>query len=235
MIETARGIATILVVEDSPEVRDLLRRLLVASDYTVLIAADGASALDTALAEQPDLVVLDVGLPGQSGFEVAQELRRRAFNAPVLMLTARDAVIDRVTGLDAGADDYLAKPFDNQELLARVKALLRRSSIRAEDAILRVGDLVLDPLERSARRGNREIALTAKEYALLEYLMRNAGRPLSRQTITEHVWKQGFDRETNIVDVYVNYLRRKLHADNEPELLHTMRGVGYMLKAGIAE
>jgi DNA-binding response OmpR family regulator len=235
MIETARGIATILVVEDSPEVRDLLRRLLVASDYTVLIAADGASALDTALAEQPDLVVLDVGLPGQSGFEVAQELRRRAFNAPVLMLTARDAVIDRVTGLDAGADDYLAKPFDNQELLARVKALLRRSSIRAEDAILRVGDLVLDPLERSARRGNREIALTAKEYALLEYLMRNAGRALSRQTITEHVWKQGFDRETNIVDVYVNYLRRKLHADNEPELLHTMRGVGYMLKAGIPE
>ena len=235
MIDTARGTATILVVEDSSEVRDLLRRLLIASDYSVLIATDGASALDTAFAEQPDLIVLDVGLPGQSGFEVAQELRRRAFNAPVLMLTARDAVIDRVTGLDAGADDYLAKPFDNLELLARVKALLRRSSIRAEDAVLRVGDLVLDTAERSARRGNREITLTRKEYALLEYLMRNADRPLSRQAITQHVWKQTFDTDTNIVDVYVNYLRRKLHADDEAELLHTVRGTGYMLKSGTHE
>ena len=232
MIDTARATATILIVEDSSEVRDLLQRILSASSYHILIADDGISAVETALAEQPDLIVLDVGLPGQSGFQVAEELRRRAFHAPVLMLTARGDITDRVTGLDAGADDYLAKPFDNEELLARVKALLRRSSMNASDVVLRVGDLVLDPVERSARRGNRDIVLTRKEYALLEFLMRNAGRPITRQAITEQVWKQTLEADTNIVDVYVNYLRRKLRVDDEPEMLHTVRGVGYMLKSG---
>ena len=231
MIDTARALATVLVIEDSVEVRDLLCRLLSSSDYEVITAADGSSGLEMALERQPDLVVLDVGLPGRSGFEVAMELRRRAFGAPVLMLTARDAVIDRVAGLDSGADDYLAKPFDNNELLARVKALLRRSTMQAEHAVLRVGDLTLDTAARSARRGGRDISLTQKEYVLLEYLMRNAGRPISRQAITEQVWKQPFDSDTNIVDVYVNYLRRKLRTDDEPEVLHTIRGVGYMLKA----
>ena len=235
MIDTARDTATILVVEDSAEVRDLVQRILVASEYNVLVAADGLSGLETAIAEEPDLIVLDVGLPGRSGFQVTEELRRRGIHSPVLMLTARDAVVDRVTGLDAGADDYLGKPFDNDELLARVKALLRRSSIRAEEAVLRVGDLTLDPVERSARRGSREIALTRKEYALLEFLIRNAGKPITRQAITESVWKQPFDAETNIVDVYVNYRRRKLRVDDEPEILHTIRGVGYMLKAGNPE
>ena len=235
MIDTARDVSTVLVIEDSPEVRDLLERLLASSAYDVLTAPDGAAGLDMALAHQPDLVVLDVGLPGRSGFEVAQELRRHAFQAPVLMLTARDAVVDRITGLDAGADDYLAKPFDNDELLARVKALLRRATIRAEDAILRVGDLMLDTSSRTARRGAREISLTQKEYALLEYLMRNAGRPLSRQTINEQVWRQPFDPDTNIVDVYINYLRRKLRTEDESEILHTVRGVGYMLKAAVGE
>jgi len=232
MTDTARSTATVLVVEDSPEVRDLLRRLLAASAYDVLTAHDGSSGLEMALDHHPDLVVLDVGLPRQSGFEVAQELRRRGFLAPVLMLTARDTVIDRVTGLDAGADDYLAKPFNNDELLARVKALLRRAAIRAEDTVLHVGDLCLDPMARSARRGTREISLTQKEFALLEFLMRNAGRPVTRQAINEQVWKQTLDPETNIVDVYINYLRRKLRVDEESEILHTVRGVGYVLRDG---
>ena len=234
MIDTARDVATVLVIEDSPEVRDLLERLLASCPYDVLTAADGASGLDMALAHQPDIVLLDVGLPGRSGFEVAQELRRHAYQGPVLMLTARDAVVDRVTGLDAGADDYLAKPFNNDELLARVKALLRRSTMRAQDAVLRVGDLSLDTSTRIARRGNREISLTQKEFALLDYLMRNAGRALSRQIIGEQVWRHPLDG-TNIVDVYINYLRRKLRTDDEPEILHTIRGVGYMLKAPDAE
>jgi DNA-binding response OmpR family regulator len=231
MIERAEGGTTILVVEDNPEVRDVLVKILGGSGYVVTTAEDGERGLAMALDDKPDLVVLDVGLPRRSGFQVAEELRRRAFRSPVLMLTARDTVVDRVTGLDAGADDYLSKPFDFDELLARVKALLRRSAMRAQDAVLRVGDLVLDPLTRSATRGDRSISLTQKEYTLLEYLMRNAERPISRQAITEQVWKQPFDPATNIVDVYVNYLRRKLHTGEETEILHTVRGVGYMLKA----
>jgi len=231
MTERSESGATILVVEDSPEVRDVLVKILGGSGYVMITADDGERGLAMALDDKPDLVILDVGLPHRSGFQVAEELRRRAFRSPVLMLTARDTVVDRVTGLDAGADDYLAKPFDFDELLARVKALLRRSAMRAQDAVLRVGDLVLDPLSRSATRGDRAISLTQKEYTLLEYLMRNAERPISRQAITEQVWKQPFDPATNIVDVYVNYLRRKLHTAEEAEILHTVRGVGYMLKA----
>lgn len=231
MTERSESSATVLVVEDSPEVRDVLVKILGGAGYVVITADDGERGLAMALDHKPDLVVLDVGLPRRSGFQVAEELRRRAFRSPVLMLTARDTVVDRVTGLDAGADDYLSKPFDFDELLARVKALLRRSAMRAEDAVLRVGDLVLDPLSRSATRGDRAISLTQKEYTLLEYLMRNAERPISRQAITEQVWKQPFDPATNIVDVYVNYLRRKLHTAEESEILHTVRGVGYVLKA----
>lgn len=231
MAESSESGTTILVVEDSPEVRDVLVKILGGSGYLVITADDGESGLAMALDHKPDLVILDVGLPRRSGFQVAEELRRRAFRSPVLMLTARDTVVDRVTGLDAGADDYLSKPFDFDELLARVKALLRRSAMRAQDAVIRVGDLVLDPLSRSATRGGRAISLTQKEYTLLEYLMRNAERPISRQAITEQVWKQPFDPATNIVDVYVNYLRRKLHTAEDSEILHTVRGVGYMLKA----
>ena len=230
MTERPESSTRILVVEDSPEVREVLLRILQAAGYVVITAEDGDRGLATALDEVPDLVILDVGLPRRSGFQVAEELRRRAFRSPLLMLTARDTVVDRVTGLDAGADDYLSKPFDYDELLARVKALLRRSAMRAQDAVLRVGDLTLDPLTRSASRGDRTISLTQKEYSLLEYLMRNAERPISRQAITEQVWKQPFDPATNIVDVYVNYLRRKLHTAEESEILHTVRGVGYMLK-----
>jgi DNA-binding response OmpR family regulator len=188
------------------------------------------AALDAALDHGPDLVILDVGLPKRNGLSVARELRRRGFRAPVLMLTARDTVPDKVSGLDAGADDYLAKPFDYDELLARVKALLRRSSMRADDTTLRVGDLALDPVSREVTRAGQPVPLTQKEFALLEYLMRNAGRTLSREQISEHVWKHEFDPSTNIVDVYINYLRKKLDGDSPP-LVHTVRGTGYVLES----
>lgn len=222
--------ATVLVVEDSPEVQEVLRRVLGSAGFAVHVARDGEEGLGKALDLKPDLLVLDVGLPKRSGFEVAEELRRRGFRSPMLMLTARDTVTDKVTGLDAGADDYLAKPFDADELVARVRALLRRAAMRASDTRLRVGDLSIDPLTRTVIRGTREIALTQKEYALLEYLMQNAERPVSRQMITENVWKQTFDPTTNIVDVYINYLRRKIDLESEPPLLQTVRGVGYVLR-----
>ena len=221
---------TILVVEDSAQMLALLERMLAAHGYDVLLARDGDAGLQTALERRPDLVILDIGLPKRSGLQVAEELRRRAFQPPVLMLTARDTVSDKVSGLDAGADDYLAKPFDNDELLARVKALLRRATMRASDLTLRVADLTLDPIAREVTRAGRKLALTQTEYALLEFLMRNAGRPVTREEITQHVWKQPFDPSTNIVDVYVNYLRKKIDDGRKVKLLQTVRGVGYVLK-----
>jgi two-component system response regulator MprA len=222
---------TILVVEDRREVLDVLQRTLVDNGYAVLTAADGEAGLELALDRKPDLVSLDIGLPKRNGLHVARELRNRAFTAPVLMLTARDTVADKVTGFDAGADDYLSKPFDYDELLARVKALLRRASLRADETLMRIGDLTLDPIAREVTRSGRKIALTQKEYALLEYLLRHAGRAVTREQISEQVWKQPFDPSTNIVDVYINYLRRKLESTGGPQLVHTVRGVGYVLKA----
>jgi two-component system response regulator MprA len=222
--------ATILVVEDRREVLDVLQRTLSDNGYAVLTATDGDAGLELALDRKPDLVILDIGLPKLNGLHVARELRSRAFTAPVLMLTARDTVSDKVTGLDAGADDYLAKPFDYDELLARIKALLRRSTIRANETMMHVGDLALDPLSRDVSRAGRKIALTQKEYALLEYLMRHAGIPVSREQISEHVWKQPFDPSTNIVDVYINYLRKKLEVNEGSPLVHTVRGVGYVMR-----
>ena len=221
--------ATILVVEDRPEVAEVLRRTLVGQGYEVRIASDGDAGLALALAIEPDLVLLDVMLPKQNGFAVARELRRRAFRAPVLMLTARDAVHDRVSGLEAGADDYLPKPFDHDELLARVRALLRRASRTSDGVVLKVGPVTLDRLAREVWRDGERIALTQREFALLEYLMRSAGTPVSREMICEHVWKTGFDPSTNIVDVYVTYLRRKLDAEGAPSLIQTVRGVGYVM------
>ena len=221
---------TILIVEDNRDVLSLIERMLTSSGFDVRKAYDGEAAITTALDVDPALVILDIGLPKRSGLEVAAELRRRGFRAPVLMLTARDTVSDKVTGLDAGADDYLAKPFDTDELLARVKALLRRATLRADDAVIRVGDLSLDPLSRQVKRGKRDIALTQREYALLEYLMKNAGRELTRDQITEHVWRQDAEPSTNVVDVYINYLRKKIDTEGLPPLLHTVRGVGYVLR-----
>lgn len=222
--------ATILVVEDRREVLDVLQRTLHDNGFRVLTATDGDTGLQVALDARPDLVILDIGLPKRNGLAVARELRARAFTAPVLMLTARDTVPDKVQGLEAGADDYLAKPFDYDELLARVRALLRRAAIRDEATLMKVADLTINPMSREVARGDRTIALTQKEYALLEYLVRHAGMPVTREQISEHVWKQEFDPTTNIVDVYINYLRKKIDHDADKALVRTVRGVGYMLK-----
>jgi DNA-binding response OmpR family regulator len=225
-------VARILVVEDRREVVDLLNQALSTAGHQVVIAMDGEEGLMRASEPGIDLVVLDVGLPKRSGMDIARELRNRGIQVPLLMLTARDTVTDRIEGLDAGADDYLSKPFDIEELLARVRALLRRSAIQAAAAQIVVGDLVIDPLTREVRRGNRLVALTQKEYALLEFLARRAGEAVGRDEISRAVWKQDHDPSTNIVDVYINYLRKKVDQDAEQPLVHTVRGVGYMVKPG---
>lgn len=230
MTEHSDGAPSVLVVEDDRDLLSVLQRILGGEGFNVRSAQDGEAGLLEALDHAPDLVILDIGLPRKNGVEVARELRSRGFRAPMLMLTARTSVSDKVSGLDAGADDYLPKPFEFAELLARVKALLRRSSLTAESAVMRVRDLSLDPISRRVERGGREIELTQKEYALLEYLMRNMGRTVSRQMISEHVWRQQVDPLTNVVDVYINYLRKKLEEDREHPLIHTVRGSGYVLR-----
>ena len=221
----------ILVVEDERKVAAFVRQGLVEEGHVVEVAADGEAALDAVAGGPPyDLVVLDVMLPRRDGLSVLKTLRARRVQAPVLLLTARDGVADKVAGLDAGADDYLAKPFAFEELLARVRALLRRGR-GATEPVLRLEDLSLDPATRLVVRGGRRISLTAREYALLEYFLRNTGRVLTRPMITQHVWGMDFDPESNIVDVYVGYLRRKIDADGEPRLLQTVRGAGYSLSA----
>jgi two-component system, OmpR family, copper resistance phosphate regulon response regulator CusR len=227
----SRAKPLILVVEDRAEVLEVVSRTLTESGYDVRTAQDGETGLAIALDETPDLLVLDIGLPKANGLDVARELRERGFRAPVLMLTARVTIGDRVAGLDAGADDYLVKPFDVDELVARIRALLRRSTLRDEQFLLRVGALQLDTVSRDVTRDGVAISLTQKEYALLEYLMRHAGRPVTREQIAEHVWKTEFDPSTNIVDVYINYLRKKIDGGDQAQLLHTVRGTGYMLRA----
>ncbi len=221
----------ILVVEDERKVASFLRQGLQEEGHAVETAADGAAALDMIL-EGPgyDLVVLDVMLPKRDGFEVLKTLRQRHVQTPVLVLTARDAVSDKVVGLDLGADDYLTKPFAFDEFLARVRALLRRGAGQ-RTPVLRLADLALDPATRTVTRDGRRITLTTREYALLEYFLRNAGRVLTRPMIAQHVWGLDFDPESNIIDVYVGYLRRKIDGEGERRLLHTVRGAGYMLSA----
>jgi DNA-binding response OmpR family regulator len=230
-MHAAQTSPTILVVEDSVDLVALLERVLKEQGYDVRSEPDGDAGLASALQSAPDLLILDVGLPRRNGFEVVQELRRQGMTTPTLMLTARGDVADRVTGLDAGADDYLTKPFDSEELVARVRALLRRSASHGRVPRLCVGDLVLDPLTRDVHRGERRLILTQREFALLEYLMRNAGMPLSRTLIAQQVWRQTATggEETNIVDVYVAYLRKKLDTDEDSPMLHTVRGVGSVL------
>ena len=221
---------SVLVVEDDPDLLAVLPRILSTAGYMVRTASDGEDGLSKVLDDAPAIAILDVGLPKLSGYELARELRARGYQFPVLMLTARVSVDDKVSGLDAGADDYLAKPFEYAELLARVKALLRRSTITAGSSTMRVRDLTLDPVARRVERAGKVIDLTQKEYALLEYLVRNAGRIVSRQMISEHVWKHDVDPLTNVVDVYINYLRKKLDDDKRNPLIQTVRGRGYLVK-----
>jgi DNA-binding response OmpR family regulator len=231
-MHAAAHLATILVVEDSPEIVSLLRRVLGEHGFRVRVACDGEAGLASVLENEPDLLILDVGLPRRDGFQVLQELRRNGVLAPTLMLTARGEIADRVAGMDSGADDYLTKPFDTDELTARVRALLRRSAAHARGRRLSVGNLELDPLTREVRRGNRAVMLTHREFALLEYFMRHPGKTLTRATIAKRVWRQTpVDvEETNIVDVYVAYLRKKLDTDPEHSMFDTVRGVGYALR-----
>ena len=219
----------VLVVEDEKKVASFIRRGLEAEHYQVDVEHDGGAGLSRALATSYDLVILDVMLPGRNGLEVLREVRSRGRAVPILLLTARADVSDKVTGLDLGADDYLTKPFEFAELLARVRALLRRGAA-AGPPTLSVADLTLDPATRTVRRAGQEIELSPREYALLEFFLRNPRRVLSRTLIAQHVWGVDFDTFTNVIDVYVKYLRRKIDADFEPKLLHTVRGVGYVIK-----
>jgi two-component system, OmpR family, response regulator MprA len=219
----------VLVVEDDEDIALVVQRMLRAEGYETRVAADGDAALEDARGFLPDLVILDLGLPGRDGIEVARELRGRD-DTPILILTARDAVESRVEGLDSGADDYLVKPFDRQELLARLRALLRRRPPRGS-APLQVGDLSLNPDTHEVRRQERAVDLTQREFELLEYLMRNERIVISRQRLLDEVW--GYDpfSMTNTIEVFVSNLRRKLEAGGEPRLLHTIRGAGYVLRA----
>ncbi|MCC6177208.1 MAG: response regulator transcription factor [Chloroflexi bacterium] len=224
----------VLVVDDDPEIRDSLRRGLSVEGYAVSLAGDGAEALATARDRAPDLVVLDVMMPKLDGLEVCRRLRMAEDTLPIVLLTARDAVADRVTGLDAGADDYLVKPFAIEELLARVRVQLRRREPVRASAVgareLRFDDLRLDTAGRVARRGERRIALTTTEYELLRLFMQHPREVLPRERIFERVWGYDFDGESKVIEVYVSYLREKLEAGGEPRLIHTIRGAGYVLR-----
>ena len=223
----------ILVVEDALKVASFIKRGLEASQYQVDVEYDGEAGLNRLLTDAYDLVILDVMLPKMDGFRVVEAMRKQRVNVPVLLLTARGAVEDKVTGLDVGADDYLTKPFAFEELLARVRALLRRGVAAPE--ILEIADLHLDPAKHAVTRAGKRIDLTAKEFALLEYLLRRQGQVLSRSVIAQHVWGVDYDTFTNVIDVYINYLRKKIDSEFTIKLLHTVRGTGYVLKAEAPE
>jgi len=219
----------ILVVDDDPAITTALRRALVFEGYQVGTAQDGEVGLRQVRDWTPDLVILDIRMPGIDGFEVCRRIRE-VETMPILMLTARDEVADRVKGLDAGADDYLVKPFAPDELLARVRAMLRRREPRVRQGPFRVADLVVDFSSRQAFRGSRELHLSAKEFDLLAHFAQNPRQVLTRDQILEAVWGYNFEGESNVLDVYVGYLRQKLEAEGEPRLLHTVRGIGYILR-----
>ena len=218
-----------LVVEDEEKVARFVRRALEEESYAVDVVGDGEAAVDQIEVVPYDMIFLDLTLPQKGGLEVLQWLRQKGLKVPVLILTARTAIGDRVKGLDLGADDYLVKPFAIEEFLARVRALLRRGGVTAP--LLQADDLTLDPMTHDVRRAGQKIELTTKEYALLEYFMRNPNRVLTRSMISEHVWDIHFDTFTNVIDVYVNYLRNKVDRGFKRPLIQTVRGVGYVLKA----
>lgn len=225
----------IFVVDDDPKITSFLRRGLALEGYQVTVANSGAEVLRLVMEQMPDLIVLDVMMPGIDGLEVCRRIRAAGENVPVLMLTARDSISDRVKGLDSGADDYLVKPFALEELLARIRALLRRGTPHTTEeeqrpGVLRYVDLELDTASREATRGNRTVDLTAKEYELLFLFLSNPRQVLTRDTLMEKVWGYDYSGESNVLEVYVGYLRQKLEASGEPRLIQTVRGVGYVLK-----
>lgn len=230
MKATAKKIFKLVVAEDDPAVRNAVQRVLELEGYEVSVTKDGVAALDAILTTSPDAVVMDVMMPFSDGLSVCRELRRRANRTPILLLTARHEIGDRVAGLDAGADDYLVKPFSVDELLARVRALLRRNAPATTSTVLHLADLSLDSTRREVRRGSRLVDLTKTEFDLLQVLLEQSGIVLSREYLYEHIW--GFDFETNSksLDVYIGYLRRKIEQDDESKLLHTVRGVGYVVR-----
>jgi len=219
----------ILVVEDEKKLASFIKRGLKEKGYTVDVAANGTDGLFQAEEVPYDLIVLDVMLPGKDGLFICRQLRKKNINTPILMLTARDDIEDKVSGLDAGADDYLTKPFDFAEFLARVRALIRRKC-DVNTNKLKVADLELDQLTHKVKRSEKEIELTSTEYSLLEYLMLNAGHVVTRTMISEHVWNDDFDTFSNVINVYINYLRKKIDSGFEKKLIHSIRGTGYILK-----
>jgi DNA-binding response OmpR family regulator len=219
----------VLVVEDDPKLAGVLKQGLKEQGFAVDVAGEAAMGLQLALAAEYDAVLLDLMLPGKDGFHVLRELRSRGSPVPILVLTARSSVEDRVRGLDQGADDYLPKPFDFTELLARLRAITRRPPVEPK-TVLAAADLRLDPSRREVTRAGRKIDLTAKEFALLEYLLRKKGVVVTRGMILDHVWDMDYHGGSNLVEVYVNYLRRKIDQDFEPKLIHTVRGAGYVLR-----
>jgi len=218
----------ILVVEDEKKVAGFVKKGFEEESYAVDVAYDGVEGEYLATTNEYDAIVLDIMLPKKNGMDVVKDLRTRGIKTPVLLLTARDAVEDKVKGLDSGADDYLSKPFAFEELLARMRALMRRKEYSLVE--LKFADLTLDQATRKAKRGSIEIDLTSKEYGLLEYFLRNPNKVLTRTMIAEHVWDYTFDSDTNVIDVYVNHLRNKIDKDSSRKLLHTVRGIGYILK-----
>ena len=222
------GRMRILVVEDEKKVAGFVKKGFEEESYAVDVAYDGVEGEYLATTNEYDAIVLDIMLPKKNGMDVVKDLRTRGIKTPVLLLTARDAVEDKVKGLDSGADDYLSKPFAFEELLARMRALMRRKEYSLVE--LKFADLTLDQATRKAKRGSIEIDLTSKEYGLLEYFLRNPNKVLTRTMIAEHVWDYTFDSDTNVIDVYVNHLRNKIDKDSSRKLLHTVRGIGYILK-----
>jgi len=224
--------ATILVADDDQKLLKMVRRTLVYEGFAVITASTGREALTKMETQSPDLIVLDWMMPELDGLELLKRLRVERADIPVLMLTARDAVEDRVTGLDQGADDYLVKPFAPSELLARLRALLRRAKFTLAETTLTYADLSLDPVTRETRRGSRQFELTPKEFELLHLFMRYPRQVLVRDRILEEIWSYDFGGEDNVLEVYVGYLRKKIEANGEPRLIHTVRGVGYVLREG---
>ncbi|MCW8805807.1 MAG: response regulator transcription factor [Ignavibacteriaceae bacterium] len=219
----------ILVVEDEKKVASFLKKGLEQEYYTVDVAHEGRAGLDLSLTEDYDMIILDIMLPLMDGITVLKEIRNAKLDVPVLMLTAKDSTENKVEGLDSGADDYLAKPFALEELLARVRALIRRKE-KVKNLILSAEDLTLDTQTHKVKKGEIEINLTPKEYSILEYLLRNKNHVVSRMKLTEHVYEYQFDPDTNVIDVYINKLRNKIDKDSEQRILHTIRGIGYMIK-----